>query len=76
MNSKLIGSHLTRAMLTRGNAQVWCAVSDDSDDEAMQDLQGNDFTAYIVSYSEDSFFSDTGMQWAFAVPIKVVALEE
>ncbi len=76
LGDRLTGSHLTRAMLTRGDKQVWCAVTDDSDEEAIKDLVGNDFTALIASFNEDSFFCTSGMQWSFAVPIKVVTVIE
>ncbi len=76
MNDKLVGSDLTRSMLTRGDKQVWCAVADDSDEEAMKDLVGNDFTAFIDSFNEDGFFCTSGMQWSFAVPIKIVAMTD
>ncbi|WP_426138375.1 hypothetical protein [Psychrobacter sp. TWR1-1-1] len=49
MNNELKGSDLTRAMLARGDKKVWCAVCDDSDEQAMMDHCGNDFTAYIVT---------------------------
>ncbi len=71
LSTRLTGSHLTRAMLTRGDKQVWCAVADDSDEEAIQDLVGNDFTALIASFNEDSFFCTSGMRWSFAVPIEI-----
>ena len=74
MNNELTGSDLTRAMLARGDSQIWCAVADDSDEEAMEDLANNDFTAFIVSSQENCFFCTGGMEWRFAVPIKIVAL--
>ena len=74
MNNKLIGSDLTRAMLARGDRQIWCTVADDSDEEAMEDLANNDFTAFIVSSQENCFFCTGGMEWRFAVPIKIVAV--
>ncbi|MDE4456066.1 hypothetical protein EPB74_12465 [Psychrobacter sp. DAB_AL62B] len=74
LNNGLTGSRLTRAMLARGDQQVWCAVADYSDEEAMQDLVNNDFTAFIVSSKENSFFCTGGMEWKFAVPIKIIAL--
>lgn len=55
MNNDLKGSDLTRAMILRGDKQIWCAVCDESDELAMMDHCGNDFTAYIVSFS-DVFF--------------------
>ncbi len=74
VDNKLTGSHLTRAMLVRGDKQVWCAVADYSDEEAMEDLANNDFTAFIVSATDGSFYCTGGMEWKFAVPIKIVAV--
>lgn len=76
MNSELKGSDLTRAMLARGEKQIWCAVCDESDENAMMDHCGNDFTAYIVSYRDGYFYCSGGTAWAFAVPIKISALME
>lgn len=77
MNStKVLGSDLTRSMLMSGNQEIWCAVSDESDEEAMMDLYGNDFTAYIVSFYDGQFYCNNGRAWAFAVPIKIVAVEQ
>lgn len=61
-STALTGSDLTRAMLARGDEQIWCAVSDNSDTEAMQDLVNNDFTAMIVSASDHSFLCADGVQ--------------
>ncbi|WP_367103159.1 hypothetical protein [uncultured Psychrobacter sp.] len=74
MSNKLTGSHSTRVMLERENKPVWCAVSDNSDEEAIQDLAGNDFTFFITSYKEGYFYCTSGMQWAFAIPIEIVAV--
>lgn len=76
ISNNLAGSHLTRTMLRRENKPIWCAVSDNSDEEAMQDLIGNDFTLFIKSYEEGKFYCTGGMQWSFAVPIKVTAVTE
>lgn len=77
MNSnKIVGSDLTRSMLLTGKEEVWCAISDDSDEEAMMDHYGNDFTAYIVSFCDGQFYCSNGRTWNFAVPIKLVALEQ
>ena len=74
MNNELKGSDLTRAMLARGDKQIWCAVCDDSDEQAMMDHYGNDFTAYIVSFRDGYFYCSAGMPWEFAVPIKISAV--
>ncbi len=76
MYQELTGSELTRAMLSRGDTQIWCAVSDNSDEEAMADQADNDFTARIVSFDEGSFYCTAGMAWAFAVPIKISPLTQ
>ena len=76
MVSKLTGSNLTRATLERGDKkEIWCAVSDESDQEATSDLQGNDFTAYIVEFKNGYFYCDGGMQWSYAVPIKITPIK-
>ena len=74
MSNILTGSDLARAMLMRGDKEVWCAVADNSDEEAMTDLEGNDFTARIVSFIGGSFYCTAGIEWTFAVPIRVIAL--
>ena len=74
MNNELTGSDLTRAMLERGDKKIWCAVCDDSDEQAMMDHCGNDFTAYIVSFRDGHFYCYAGMPWKFAVPIKISAV--
>lgn len=76
VNIQLTGSNLTRAMLSRDRKPVWCAVADYSDEEAIDNMMGNDFTALIVSCDEDNFFCSSGMEWSFAVPIKIVAMTE
>lgn len=71
MDSELKGSSLALAMLNRGDKKIWCAISDDSDEEAMTDHDGNDFTAYIVAYEDGYFYCTGGMRWLHAVPIKI-----
>ena len=70
----LIGSELTRLMLERGCQDIWCAVDDQSDEAAMTDQIDNDFTARIVSYSDNKFYCSAGMEWLYAVPIKVLPM--
>lgn len=73
---KVEGSDLARAMLNRGDKKVWCAVADGSDEEAMSGLTSKDFTDFVVSFSETGFFCSSGVEWAYAVPIKVVTVTE
>ena len=75
MVNRLVGSDLTRAILKRGDKkEVWCAVSDESDQQATTDLYGNDFTAYIVKSQNGYFYCNCGMQWLYAVPVKIVPM--
>lgn len=76
MSNRLIGSDLARAMLKRGDQSIWCAVADYNDEEAMMDHKGNDFTATIVSFENGIFVCTGGMEWSYAVPIRVIALTE
>ena len=76
MHNKLQGSNLTRAMLEHDYKNIWCAVDDNSDKQATSNLNGNDFTAYIVKYQNGYFYCDGGMQWLYAVPIKIVPLTD
>ncbi|MGP4713214.1 hypothetical protein [Psychrobacter sp. DM8] len=76
MNNELKGSDLTRAMLAWGYEQIWCAVDDDNDEQAMRDHCGNDFTACIVSCDGQYFYCDQGTPWACAVPIKIIAVKQ
>ncbi len=72
----LRGSDLARNLLAKGANKIWCAVSDNSDEEAMSDQSYNDFRAHISKFSNEQFFCTSGMAWNFAVPIKVVAIDE
>jgi len=74
MSHELKGSDLTRAILARGDKKVWCAVCDESDESAMMNHHGNDFTAYIVSFNEGNFYCSAGIPWNYAVPIKIRAV--
>ncbi len=76
MNTVVVGSELTRSMLEKGHQDIWCAVSDESDEDAMEDQMSNDFTARIVAFREGHFYCAGDMPWLFAVPIKVVALTQ
>lgn len=74
MTDKPTGSDLTRAMLARGDKDIWCAVDDESDEQAILDHENNDFTARIVSYEDGHFICTTGAPWSYAVPIKIAPL--
>lgn len=72
MNNKLIGSDLTRAMLKRGDQQIWCAVSKDNDEHAMTTIDNADysFLKHIVSFNNSHFLCKDGTPWQYAVPVK------
>ena len=74
MDIMLKGSELTRSMLDAGHQEIWCAVDDSSDQEAMSNLSNNDFTARIESFENGMFYCTGGMAWSCAVPIKIRAL--
>ncbi|WP_435980519.1 hypothetical protein [Psychrobacter sp. DM4] len=76
MDDKMTGSALTRAMLRRGDHEVWCAVDDTSDEQAMRDHVSNDFTTHIVSFKNGKFLCIDGMEWFFAVPVKIIELAQ
>ncbi|WP_313631643.1 hypothetical protein [Psychrobacter sp.] len=76
MSNELRGSDLTRALLKRGDKRIWCAVDDESDEQAMVDHCDNDFTAHIVTFKNGCFYCSAGMSWLFAVPIKIVAVTQ
>ena len=59
MSNKLVGSSLTREMLERGDEQVWCAVSNDSEAHAMSIIENSDYSSlvYITSFHDDEFTS-------------------
>ena len=76
MDAAITGSELTRVMLEEGHQEVWCAVDDGCDQDAMAYLTNNDFTARIVSFSDGMFYCTAGMAWSCAVPIKIVAITQ
>ena len=76
MDEAMTGSELTRAMLENGHEEVWCAIGDDGDKEAMTNMIHNDFTAYIVSFEDGMFYCTSGMAWLCAVPIKIVGIKQ
>ena len=71
MDKGLRGSDLARAMLKNSYRNIWGAVDDESDEQAMLDNDGNDFTAYIVAFKNGYFHSDGGVRWLCAVSIKI-----
>ncbi len=76
MNEAITGSYLTRAMLESGHKEIWCAVDDSSDKQAMMGQANNDFTARIVSFHDGHFFCINGTPWLCAVPIKISAMTQ
>ena len=74
MDTVIVGSELTRSMLEDGHKNIWCAVSDESDENALEDQVGNDFTSRIVAFEDGQFYCTSGMPWKYAVPIEIVAL--
>ncbi|WP_296244222.1 MULTISPECIES: hypothetical protein [unclassified Psychrobacter] len=78
MNNKLLGNELTRAMLERGDEQVWCAVSNESHEHAMATIRNinGDFIVHIVGFEDGCFVCREGGSWKYAVPIKKTALTQ
>ena len=78
MDNKLKGSDLTRAMLERGDEKVWCAVNNDSDEQAMININNTDygFLKYIVSFNNNHFLCEDGTPWKHAVPVKKVEVTQ
>lgn len=72
----MVGSELTRSMLQNGQQDIWCAVSNVSDEDSMEDQMGNDFTACIVAFEEGYFYCTSDMAWRYAVPIEIRALTQ
>ena len=76
MHGVRVGSELARLMLESGQQEIWCAVSDVSDEHSMENQMGNDFTACIVAFKEGRFYCDADMAWRYAVPIEIKALTQ
>ncbi|MEN2752505.1 hypothetical protein AAIR29_12775 [Psychrobacter sp. FBL11] len=78
MNNNLIGSDLARAMLRRGDKQIWCAVSNDSDEQALTAIHKDDYSGIypIVTYKDDRFICSKGESWMHAVPVRRVELSQ
>lgn len=77
MNEVLMGSDLTRELLEQGSEKVWCAVSNNSDQDALAAIDNFSYncTGYIISSTENCFFCNTGECWLYAVPIKKTELK-
>ncbi len=78
MSSKLSGSDLTRKMLERGNKNICCAVSNDSNEQAMTAINntGHDFLKYIVLFNDSHFLCKDGTAWQHAVPVEKVEMTQ
>ncbi|MGP5337819.1 hypothetical protein [Psychrobacter maritimus] len=78
MNNRLSGSGLTRAMLERGDEQVWCAVSHKSAEHAMETIinVSSDFIMHIVAFEDGHFLCKEGGRWKYAIPIKKVEITQ
>lgn len=78
MSNKLLGSELTRAMLERGDEQVWCAVSNESHEHAMATIRNinGDFIVHIVGFEDGCFLCKESGTWKYAVPIKKTPLTQ
>ncbi|AMN50655.1 hypothetical protein [Psychrobacter sp. P2G3] len=78
MSNNLVGSDLTRAMLSRGDKQVWCAVSNDSDEQANITINSEDYSCIhrITSFDDGCFFCNRGISWVCAVPVKRVEISQ
>lgn len=78
MSSELVGSDLTRAILERGDKQVWCAVSNESEQDAMNTIKNIDgnFIMHIVSFEDGYFLCKEEGTWKHAVPIKKTPLTQ
>ena len=76
MSNRLRGSGLTCAMLARGDKQVLCAVSNESDEQAMASIDSAeyDLLRHIISFDNDKFSCKEGVEWQCAIPVKKVEL--
>ena len=76
MIARLSGSMLTCAMLARGEQQVLCAVSNESDEQAMAMIDNAEFDSlrHIVSAHNGEFFCKKGVAWQYAIGVKKVAV--
>lgn len=74
----LSGNDLTRAMLERGDEQIWCAVSHESVEHAMKTIKdiNGDFIMHIVAFEDGCFLCKEGGTWKYAIPIKKTELTQ
>ncbi len=75
---ELQGSQLTQAMLERGDEQIWCAVSNISDEHAMATIDNGyyELLVCIVSADNDGFVCNNGDLWRHAIAVKKVELSQ
>ena len=75
---ELQGSQLTQAILERGDRQVWCAVSNISDEHALATIENGyyELLVCIVSLKNDKFVCKNGDLWHYAIPVKKVELSQ
>lgn len=78
MIHQLVGSDLTLAMLKRGDEQVWCAVSNESEQDAINTIKNVDgrFIINIISFKDKCFLCKEESTWKYAVPIKKTPLTQ
>ena len=78
MNDELLVSDLTRAMLERGDEQVLCAVSNESEQDAIKTIKNIDgnFIMHIVAFEDGYFLCKEESTWLYAVPIKKTLLTQ
>ncbi|AMN68550.1 MULTISPECIES: hypothetical protein [unclassified Psychrobacter] len=78
MSNNLVGSDLTRAMLSRGDKQVWCAVSNDSDEQAITTINNANYSGIhrIVSFNSEYLICSEGNLWVCAVPVKRIEMRQ
>lgn len=50
---------------------MWCAIADESDEQAIAAHDSNAFTAHIVAFKDSYFYCTGGMRWLYAVPIEI-----
>lgn len=78
MHNTLAGNDLTHSMLERGKEEVWCAVSNDSNQHAMGTIDNidYDFLKHITSFENGLFVCENGSSWQYTVPVKTKVLTQ